>query len=359
MRGATQCARRLKQLFRALRTKLGKVSRPATGDPITQLILGIFARDVPESKAREALDKLRAMVVDYNELRVVPPIEMSQMVGELPHARLKCEDLSRALNKIFAIEHEVSLGRLRGMAKRDVLAYIDDIDGLDAFSRARIRLSGLQMHAIPLDEAMWAYARREGIVDARCPLEEAQAFLERKVAEGDALEFVALLEKQAWAEMGSAVRSGEAERIASLPPDRTSRNMLQMVAAGRGIDDDPELDEPESVGPLSAASDQGLGGPAAVPTMIPDTPPPPPTKPARKAAAKKPSRERKAAHPRRKAAAKKAVSKTKKTVKKKAKASPRKAAAKKKKQPKRAPRTTRTKKTTKKARRSRGKAKTA
>ena len=36
MRGATQCARRLRLLLRTLRTKLGKVSRPAVGDPITQ-----------------------------------------------------------------------------------------------------------------------------------------------------------------------------------------------------------------------------------------------------------------------------------------------------------------------------------
>ena len=71
MRGATQCARRLKRVFRSLRTRLGKVSRPSRGDPITQMILGIFSRDLPESKAREALDRLRGMVVDYNELREI------------------------------------------------------------------------------------------------------------------------------------------------------------------------------------------------------------------------------------------------------------------------------------------------
>jgi hypothetical protein len=233
MRGATQCARRLKQLVRSLRAKLGKVGRPPAGDAVTQMILGIFSRDVPESKAREALDRLRALVVDYNELRVVPPIEMSELVGALPQARMKCEDLSRALNKIFSHEHEVSLDRLSGAPRKEVVEYLDSIDGLDAYSRARVRLLGLQRHAVPLDEAMWAYSRREQIVDRKCPLEEAQAFLERRIPEGEALEFVALLEKQAWAEMGAAVRSGEVERISSIPPDRTARNMLQLVASGR------------------------------------------------------------------------------------------------------------------------------
>ncbi len=233
MRGATQCARRLKQLVRSLRTKLGKTRRPPVGDAITQMILGIFSRDVPSSKAREALDRLRALVVDYNELRVVPPIEMAEMVGSLPNARLKCEDLSRALNKVFAVEHEVSLDRLPALSAKEVREYLASIDGLDAYSRARVQLLGIQQHAVPLDEAMWAYARKEKIVDRKCSLEEAQAFLERRIPEGESLEIVVLLEKQGWAEMGGAVRNGEVECIASVPPDRTARNMLQLVASGR------------------------------------------------------------------------------------------------------------------------------
>ena len=359
MRGATQCAQRLKQLFRTLRTKLGKVPRPTTGDTITQLILGIFSRDVPETKAREALDKLRSMVVDYNELRVVPPIEMADMVGELPNARLKCEDLSRALNKIFAIEHEVSLERLRSIAKRDSATYIDEIDGLDAYSRARIRLLGLQMHAIPLDEAMWAYARQEEIVDPKCPLDEAQGFLERRIAEDEALDFVALLEKQAWSEMGAAVRAGKTERIASLPPDRTSRNMLQMVATGRSADDDVESPEPPAAEPAPAepTADESLSQLAAAPAMVPDMPPPPPTRPAppaKKTAARAKKTTRKAATKTKATTAKKktAAKTAKKTATKKAKAAPRKTTKKK-------ATSTKTKRavTTKKTARSRSKAK--
>jgi len=257
MRGATKCASRLKQLLRSLRTKLGKVARLPTSDPITQMILGIFSRDVTESKARESLDRLRDMVVDYNELRVIPSIEVTEMVGDLPQARIKCEDLSRALNKLFAMEHEVSLDRLSGASRKEVQEYLAKIDGLDAYSRARVQLLGLRKHAIPLDEAMWAYARKQAIVDARCSLEEAQSFLERRIPDEDAMEVVALLEKQAWAEMGAAVRKGEADRIASVPPDRTTRNMLQMVAGGyslaAAVEDAPENTEVDEKPPEDAA----------------------------------------------------------------------------------------------------------
>lgn len=247
MKGATQCAQRVRQVVRSLRNAAGRVTLPQVGDPIAQLILGIFSRDVPESRAREALDRLRGAVVDYNELRVMPVHELVDVVGEYPGVRTKCEDLTRALNRIFAIEHAVSLDRFVGGGRKDVVAYLDRIDGLEDYTRARIRLLGLQQHAFPLDEAMWAYARREGMVDGKCPLGEAQSFLERQISAEEALEIFALLRREAWSEMAGAVKRGEVERILSVPPDRTSRNMLRQVAeaaAGGEIDEDelpPEI----------------------------------------------------------------------------------------------------------------------
>ncbi len=245
MRGATECAKRLKQLFSSLRAQMGKLVRPPAGDPITHLMLGILSRNVPEAKAAEGLDRLRSMVVDYNELRVIPAIELAEILGDFPDARLKCEDMSRALNAIFAIEHTVSLERVAGLPKREIAAYLEKIEGLEPYTRARVRLFGLGQHAIPLDEAMWALARREEIVASKCTLDEAQQFLERQIDEEDAVEFVCLLRKHAWNELGGAVRKGEVERIQSVPPDRSARNMLQMISMTGGLDEPDALDDEE------------------------------------------------------------------------------------------------------------------
>lgn len=231
MRGATECAKRLKLLFSSLRSDLGKVSHAPASDPITQMILGVLSRNTPETKAQEGLDRFRGIVVDYNELRVVPSLELADLISDFPDNRLKAEDVSRALNAVFATEHAVTLERIAQLNKKEMLAALEEIDGLEAYSRARIRLLGLGQHAIPLDEAMWAYLRQQEVVDQRCPLIEAQQFLERQIAAEDAHEFVALVKKQAWSEFGTAVKNGEVERILSIPPDRTSRNMLQMVSA--------------------------------------------------------------------------------------------------------------------------------
>lgn len=239
MKGATQCAKRVKQVFKSLRAKLGKFTPPQTGEPVTQLLLGILTRDAPEAKAREAIDTLRGMVVDYNELRVIPHAEIAAVIGDYPGIRTKCEDLSRALNRIFAIEHAVTLDHLGQMSKSDASKYLEGIPGIESYTQARVRLLGLGFHAIPLDEAMWHYATVEEMVDDKCDLSEAQAFLERQVTQEEAIEFVSLLRKEAWAEYGTAVRKGTLRKIASVPPDRTTRNMLQMVAQG-GLVEPPE-----------------------------------------------------------------------------------------------------------------------
>jgi hypothetical protein len=306
MRGATECARRLKKLHRSLKSKGGKVSMPPYDDPISQLILGVFSRDNPESKAREVLDRLRQFVVDYNELRVTSPREMAEYLGSgVTGLYTKCEDISRALNRIFAQEHIVSLSHLEGRPVKEMRAYLDGVEGLEAYSRARIRLQGLRQHAVPLDEAMWAYAIREQIVDANCELEEAQQFLERQIPKDAALEFVALLRKQAWQEMGDNVRDGQVRRIESVPPDRTSSNMLQPIVRDDGTVED--------LGALESEVGEAL---------TEKTPEPEPQ--AEPAVAEKPARgRRKVARKtagKRTAAARKTVRRAKKTTKKRRKA---------------------------------------
>lgn len=289
MKGANECARRVKQFFKMLRAKLGKVGKPSVGDPVQQMILGILTRDMPESKAREALERLNEMVVDYNELRVISPLELTEALHDFPDAKVKAEDLSRALNRVFAFEHAVSMERLEQMSQRDARQYLDKIDGLEAYTRARIRLLGLGQHAIPLDEAMWALVRKAELVDPKCSLEDAQAFLERQISADDALEFVALLRKHAWAEMANAVRKGEVERIRAIPPDRTSRNMLQPIypAQPAAAEDAEELELAAGSPPAGKSAPRKARSSKARPPRAeaPKTAPAPtPRRPARKAA---------------------------------------------------------------------------
>lgn len=283
MRGATDCAKRLKSLVNSLRNKYGRVPPVQVGDPVTQLVIGILTRDTPEPKAYEALERLKSLVVDFNELRVIPAIELADQLGEFNDARLKAEDIGRALNWIFAREHDVTLDHLTDASQRDTLAYLSRVEGLEAYTIARIRLLGLKQKAFPLDEAMWAYAKRMKVINPKSPLDEAQQFIERHIPEDQLLEVFALMRKAAWAEFGTAVRKQQVERIQSAPPDRTTRNMLQAIAAGQVIEADEDL-------PPELALEGGLDGEIAPEIVAEEAEAPKPRKGSRATRPAKPAR---------------------------------------------------------------------
>jgi hypothetical protein len=287
--------------MRSLRGQVGKISTLAPDDPITQLILGVFSRDMLENKAREALETLRGLVVDYNELRVMSPREMAENLREHPDAWHKCEDVSRALNKIFAKQHTVGLDHLKGRSRKDAQEYLDKVEGLDPYTRARIRLLGLQQHAIPLDEAMWALAKREEIVDPNCPLDEAQAFLERQVPESEALDFVSRLKKHAWSEMGAAVKGGQVDKISSRPPSRVGRNMLQPISRTLPESITGETEDDGQPAPATAAAKSAparKSSPRKAPVRSRKTVPKPAARPKPRAARPKATAKKRAARTR-------------------------------------------------------------
>lgn len=232
MKGATQCAKRLKDVIKRLKKSTAEAP-PSSGDPIAELVLGVLTRDQPESRAQDALKRMLRDVVDFNELRVIPTYELEELVGgNVPDVRTKCDDISRALNFVFARRHAVSLDFAAAMSKRESAEYLLSVEGLEPYTAARIRLFGFEQHAFPLDEAMWAFARANEIVDPKCDLLEAQSFLERQISEKDARVLYAALREAAWAEFRDAVRKQQVERIQSVPPDRTSQHMLRDVSEG-------------------------------------------------------------------------------------------------------------------------------
>ena len=128
----------------------------------------------------------------------------------------------------------MTLDHLSGASKKDVLAYLGQVEGLDAYTQARIRLLGLGQHAFPLDSAMWEYACQVEIVSPDAPHEEAQNFLERQIPESDALSVFAMMRKVAWAELDARVRRGTTRRVTGAPLERSTSHMLAELQEASG-----------------------------------------------------------------------------------------------------------------------------
>ncbi len=196
MKHGSQYAKQVKRVFNRLVRQHGKPKHDSLADPIEQLLLGVVARGTTETGAAAAMKRLQEGTVDLNELRVASPREMVQLLGEnFPNAIEKARDINSILNEIFNRQHELDLDFLRDKTRRDAKDYLQKMPGVDACTVARVMLVSVGGHAIPVDEDMLAYLRRQELVDPDADAAEVQAFLERNIAADDAYAFYTLMRR--------------------------------------------------------------------------------------------------------------------------------------------------------------------
>ena len=152
--------------------------------------------DATDEQGAHAFDKLMRGSVDINDLRVMLVKEQVGLIGvRYPLAQDRCTLMRRTLMDIYKREHKVSLERLRNVPKKDAKAYIEGLAGITPFVAARTLLLGLQIHAVPVDQAtVDVLVEAEVLGDAGEPVEVA-ALLGRQVLAEDALEAHAALRK--------------------------------------------------------------------------------------------------------------------------------------------------------------------
>lgn len=194
MKQGTAYAKRIRQLHHELLKQHGKPPPVDPGDPIEQLLIAILATDCTDSKAVAAYTKLRQQMVDLNEMRVTPAIELAEMfASSLPDAEDKARRIVSVLNDIRRRQDTLDLSFLAQRSRREARDYLESLVGADRFAAARVVLLCLGGHAIPVDNLTLYVLRKEKLVNPTADLAEVQSFLERNVAAADAVEFVMLL----------------------------------------------------------------------------------------------------------------------------------------------------------------------
>lgn len=198
MKHGAEFAKRIRSLYNQLRRQYGKPQPPDHTDPLEQLILGILSRGATEAKANAAYRRLHENLVDHNELRVTPCVELAEMLGgDLPEVQARARSLVDALNAIYDRHNAVDLAFLRDKPVRDAREYLRSLPGVDEFTAARVVLYSLGGHAIPVDESMMFVFRKEDLISPEATVPEVQTFLERHIQSSEAAEFAALMHRYA------------------------------------------------------------------------------------------------------------------------------------------------------------------
>ncbi len=154
---------------------------------VEELIFSMLLWDARTSQARDAIARLRAGVVDYNELRVCFPEEIRQLLGDrYPKAAERAARIRAALNDLYKREHRVTLQVVLSAGKRDARQYLETLDGVPSFAAARVFLSSCGGHAMPVDERIRDYLADEGVIAATEDPDAVSSWLERQVKAGEA-----------------------------------------------------------------------------------------------------------------------------------------------------------------------------
>src|ERR1035437_1460564 len=92
--------------------KAAPAKKPEAADPVARLIRAFLEYDCDEARASVAERKITEAMVDFNELRVTPAIELAALLGvRYPFAESRCSALHRTLQSIFDREHQMRLER--------------------------------------------------------------------------------------------------------------------------------------------------------------------------------------------------------------------------------------------------------
>src|SRR6478736_930363 len=113
--------------------------KPEAVDPLARLIRAFIEYDCDEARASAAERKILENMVDYNELRVTPAIELAALLGaRYPFAESRCSALHRTLQSIFDREHLMRLDRIKEMKKSEIRPYFQSLAGIAPYVEAAI-----------------------------------------------------------------------------------------------------------------------------------------------------------------------------------------------------------------------------
>jgi endonuclease-3 len=198
MKNGAEYAKRIKRLYHQLLRRYGKPDPPDHADPLDQLIVSILSRGTTDAKAHAAYNRLRASVVDYNEMRVTPSVEVADAIGRAyPDADARSRDIVNVLNALYDKRNAIDLAFLRSKPLREAREYLLSLPGVDDFAAARVVLFCLGGHAVPVDGALMNLLRKEECVSPDATLAEVQSFLERHVHATEAAAFATLMHRHA------------------------------------------------------------------------------------------------------------------------------------------------------------------
>jgi endonuclease III len=163
---------------------------PEVVDPLARLIRAFLEYDCDSARTDVADRKVQENMVDYNELRVTPAIELAALLGvRYPFAESRCSSLHRTLQSIFDREHHMRLDRLKELKKTEVRPYLSSLAGITPYVEAAIAVDCFAIAAAPVDTKLYLYLVSKDALPEGLDLKTVQTLIEKHLKATDAEDF--------------------------------------------------------------------------------------------------------------------------------------------------------------------------
>jgi endonuclease III len=159
-------------------------------DPLARIIRAFLEYDCDEARTVVAERKILENMVDFNELRVTPAIELAALLGvRYPFAESRCAALHRTLQSIFDREHHMRLDRIKEMKKGEIRPYFQSLAGITPYVEAAVSVDCFGIPAAPVDTKLLLWLISKDALPEGTDIRTAQAHLEKVLKAGEAEEF--------------------------------------------------------------------------------------------------------------------------------------------------------------------------
>jgi hypothetical protein len=170
--------------------KSAPARRPEPVDPLTRLIRAFLEYDCDEARTMVAERKILESMVDFNELRVTPAIELAALLGvRYPFAESRCAALHRTLQSIFDREHHMHLDRVKEMKKGEIRPYFQSLAGITPYAEAAVCVDCFGLTAAPVDTKLLLWLVSKEVLPEGLDIRTTQQLIERHLKAGEAEDF--------------------------------------------------------------------------------------------------------------------------------------------------------------------------
>jgi endonuclease III len=170
--------------------KEAPVRAPEKVDPLLRLVRAFLEYDCDSTRAHSGESRIMGSVLDLNELRITPAIELAATLGvRYPFVESRCSALHRTLQSIFDREHHMNLANLEQMKNAELRRYLQTLSGINTYVEAVVALECFDVPAVPVDTKLFLWLISKGALPEGISAAEAQHVLENHIRASDVLDF--------------------------------------------------------------------------------------------------------------------------------------------------------------------------